>query len=107
MEFPAINCLSKMHKVSYSRNATKFIKKSKKNKRLFDVFRKINKDLELGWRRLGAKKLSGDLNFLYSYSFRIGRVDYRVAFSVDEKEIYVWLAETREDFYKQLLRKVK
>ncbi|MBU1085738.1 MAG: type II toxin-antitoxin system RelE/ParE family toxin [Candidatus Beckwithbacteria bacterium] len=99
--------LHRMHKITYSRSGAKFIRKSKKNSRLLDKLRKINKNLEVDWKKLGAKKLSGELNYIYSYSFRVRKVDYRVAFSIQGQEIYVWLVETRENFYKQLLRKFK
>lgn len=94
--------------VEYSRPAEKFIKKSKKIKRLFEEFKLINNQLEIRWQDLKTEQLSGELKFLYCHKFRINGVDYRIVFSVknEEKKIFVWLAGTRENFYKELLRKL-
>ena len=94
--------------VEYSRLAEKFIKKSRKNKRLFEEFKLINSRLGINWQELKAEQLSGELKFLYCHKFRTGGVDYRIVFSVNhqEKKIFVWLAGTRENFYKELLRKL-
>lgn len=93
--------------VEYSRPAEKFIKKSRKNKRLFEEFRLINSQLGINWQELKVEQLSGELKFLSCHKFRIKGVDYRIVFSVNkEKKIFVWLAGTRENFYKELLRKL-
>lgn len=94
--------------VEYSREAEKFIKKSRRNKRLFEEFKIANDKLSVNWHELRGKQLSGELKFLYCHKFRVGGVDYRMVFSVNskEKKIFVWLVGTRENFYKELLRKL-
>ena len=107
MGFLVKNYLNEMYRVDYSRSAAKFVEKTKKNKSLYHKLQKINVVLETDWKKLEAKKLSGLMSFLYSYRFRNSKVDYRVAFSVESTKVFVWLVETRENFYKQLSRQIK
>ena len=53
-----------------------------------------------------GQKLSGSLYFLYSFHFKIQRVEYRVAYTIDDREAFVIIhfAHTRENFYEKLRR---
>lgn len=53
-----------------------------------------------------GSKLSGSLHFLYSLHVKVGGVDYRVAYTIDEnkKIITVHLVQKREGFYERLKR---
>ena len=94
--------------VEYSCASAKFIKKARKNKPLAEYLKKVNQQLENDYVSLSVESLSGKLRFLQSHHFRVGGVDYRLVFSVEEdrKLIYVWLVGPRENFYKELLKRV-
>ena len=53
-----------------------------------------------------GEKLSGPLYFLYSFHFKSGNVEYRVAYTIDHKQkmIMIHFAHTRENFYEKLRR---
>lgn len=53
-----------------------------------------------------GEKLHGSLSFLFSFHFKFGNVQYRVAYSIDEsrKLIIIHLVEPRENFYDRLRR---
>ena len=53
-----------------------------------------------------GEKLSGSLHFLYTFHFRVEKVEYRLAYTIrtDEKQIVIHLAHTRENFYDKLRR---
>lgn len=55
---------------------------------------------------LAGEKLSGPLNFLYSFHFKAKNVNYRLAYTIDlsQKLIIVHFADTRENFYEKLRR---
>lgn len=55
---------------------------------------------------LHGEKLSGSLHFLYSFHFKAGKVEYRLAYTVREEEklVVVHFAHTRENFYDKLRR---
>jgi len=93
--------------VEYSRESAKFIKKSRRNKKLSDCLNQVNKQLTENYLRLPVEALSGSLRFLLSHHFKIGGVDYRLVFSVNQspESVYVWLIGTRENFYRQLVKK--
>lgn len=53
-----------------------------------------------------GEKLSGSLNFLYSFHFKSQNINYRLAYTIDypKKFIIIHFASTRENFYDKLLR---
>ncbi len=53
-----------------------------------------------------GEKLSGVLNFLYSFHFKINNTHYRLAYTIDldKRFIIVHFANTRENFYEKLRR---
>lgn len=53
-----------------------------------------------------GEKLHGSLSFLYSFHFKFQNVQYRVAYSVDERKelIIIHLVGPRENFYDRLRR---
>ena len=53
-----------------------------------------------------GEKLSGSLHFLYSYHFKVGGKDYRLAYTINNKNkiIVVHLIQIRENFYLKLKR---
>ncbi len=69
-------------------------------KALFDTTRILETNPHAG------EKLSGSLYFLYSFHFKISNVQYRVAYTLDQKQklVIVHLADTRENFYDKLRR---
>ncbi len=55
---------------------------------------------------VAGEKLSGSLNFLYSFHFKYKNVDYRCAYTVQEEKklIEIHFADVRENFYQKLRR---
>ncbi|MDO8728469.1 MAG: type II toxin-antitoxin system RelE/ParE family toxin [bacterium] len=55
---------------------------------------------------MAGEKLSGSLNFLYSFHFKYKNVDYRCAYTIqeDKKLIEIHFADVRENFYQKLRR---
>lgn len=55
-----------------------------------------------------AERLSGELNFIYSYHFNFSGSAYRLAYLVNEKEktITLVMVGPRENFYKTLKQKI-
>ena len=55
-----------------------------------------------------GEKLVGKLSFLYSFHFSFKGTQYRIAYSVDEKEkvATIHLAGPRENFYDRLRRQI-
>lgn len=55
-----------------------------------------------------GEKLHGDLEGVLSYHFRKNKVDYRIAYSVEEdkKIIYIVMVGKRENFYEVLKRRL-
>jgi mRNA-degrading endonuclease RelE of RelBE toxin-antitoxin system len=53
---------------------------------------------------LAGEKLSGSLNFLYSFHFKYQDVQYRVAYTIDPKKklVIIHFADKRENFYEKL-----
>ena len=53
---------------------------------------------------LAGEKLSGSLNFLYSFHFKYQDVQYRVAYTIDLKKklVVIHFAAKRENFYEKL-----
>jgi len=54
------------------------------------------------------EKLHGDLEGVVSYHFRMNKVEYRIAYSVDESEqiVYFLMIGKRENFYEILKRRL-
>ena len=55
------------------------------------------------------ERLSGLLKGFWKRNFRQSRVDYRIAYEIDEKEktVYILMVRKREKFYERLERRVK
>ncbi len=55
-----------------------------------------------------GEKLFGDLEGVSSYHFRNNKVDYRIAYSIEEdkKIVYIVMAGKRENFYEILKRRL-
>ena len=55
---------------------------------------------------LAGEKLSGSLNFLYSFHFKYKKVEYRFVYTIQEEEklIEIHFADARENFYQKLRR---
>ncbi|MBZ0154722.1 MAG: type II toxin-antitoxin system RelE/ParE family toxin [Alphaproteobacteria bacterium] len=54
-----------------------------------------------------GERLRGELSGIFSYHFRKNKIDYRIAYTVDEarKIIYVLRIAKRENFYEVLKRR--
>jgi mRNA interferase RelE/StbE len=53
-----------------------------------------------------ANELTGELKGFSSYHFKFNRVDYRVAFRIDGKDIVFIKFGKRENFYDELKRRI-
>ena len=55
-----------------------------------------------------GEKLHGDLEGVSSYHFRKNKVDYRIAYSVEEDKriVYIVMVGKRENFYEILKRRL-
>ncbi len=55
---------------------------------------------------VAGEKLSGSLNFLYSFHFKYKKVDYRCAYTIQEEKklIEIHFVDVRENFYQKLRR---
>ena len=55
-----------------------------------------------------GEKLHGDLEGVFSYHFRKGKVDYRIAYLIEEtkKIVYILMVRKRESFYEILKRRL-
>ena len=53
---------------------------------------------------LASEKLSGSLNFLYSFHFKYLDVQYRVAYTIDQEKklVIIHFVDKRENFYEKL-----
>ncbi len=56
-----------------------------------------------------GERLSGLLKGFWKLSFRHSKVDYRIAYEIDEKEkaVYILMVGKRERFYERLERRAK
>lgn len=54
-------------------------------------------------------QLVGDLSGIYSYHFKFNRIQYRIAYIINEVEqqIYILSISKRESFYQVLKRRIK
>lgn len=91
-----------MYRILITPSAKKEAKKLPKNARIASVesAQKLKSSPYLG------EKLSGSLHFLYSLHFKVGGKDYRLAYTIDNKNkiIVVHLIGVRENFYQKLKR---
>lgn len=91
-----------MYQVVITSSAKKESKKLPKKVRItaFEAAQKLKANPYLG------EKLSGSLNFLYSFHFKVEGKDYRLAYAVNDKKklIIVHLIQIRENFYQKLKR---
>lgn len=57
---------------------------------------------------LVGKMLTGNLSSIYSYHFSYDKTQYRVAYTVEEDKLLVYFISvaSRENFYKQLKRRL-
>lgn len=55
-----------------------------------------------------GESLSGELEGVFSYHFRKNKIDYRIAYTVDESEKIVFILKVgkRENFYEILKRRL-
>lgn len=54
-----------------------------------------------------CEKLQGSLSDIYSYHFRENKVDYRIAYEIcDDTVIFYYMIGKRENFYKNLEKRV-
>ncbi len=55
-----------------------------------------------------GEKLHGDLEGVFSYHFRKDKVDYRIAYLIEEtkKIVYILMVRKRESFYEILKRRL-
>jgi mRNA interferase RelE/StbE len=58
---------------------------------------------------LSGERLKGDLTAVYSYHLKVAGVEYRIAYQIKEQEIVVVVLQigTRENFYKELKKRIK
>ncbi|PIR07474.1 hypothetical protein COY65_01940 [Candidatus Jorgensenbacteria bacterium CG_4_10_14_0_8_um_filter_39_13] len=91
-----------MYQVFITPSAKKESKKLPKKARIaaFETAQKLKTNPYSG------EKLSGSLNFLYSFHFKVEGKDYRLAYAIDDKNklIIVHLIQIRENFYQKLKR---
>ena len=91
-----------MHQVVITPSAKKESKKLPKKVRIvaFETAQRLKVNPYSG------ERLSGSLNFLYSFHFKVEGKDYRLAYAIDDKNklIIVHLIQIRENFYQKLKR---
>ena len=93
-----------MHRLIVLPPAAKFIKKIK-NKNLKALFHKNL--LEIAKNPYIGERKTGDLQGLFCYDFYYNKVNYEVAYTIEEdpeKVVVVILSGSRENFYEQLKR---
>ncbi len=95
-----------MYQIFITRSAEKDIKKRGGNlrKEIKGLTDKLTKDPHPSQ----AKRLTGELNFIFSYHFTFSGSAFRLAYTVDEKKktITIVMIAPRENFYKILQRKL-
>lgn len=91
-----------MHKRFVTTSGKRSLKKLPKDVR--DALFKATELLETN--PYAGEKLSGSLYFLYSFHFKIGSVEYRAAYTIDNEKqlVIIHFAHTRENFYEKLRR---
>ena len=55
---------------------------------------------------VAGERLSGSLHFLYSFHFKSGNIEYRLAYTIDRGQalVIIHFGHTRENFYDKLRR---
>lgn len=93
-----------MYTILYGNPVKKDIKSLPKNviNKIIDLFDNLQKNPYIG------KKLHGEFKEYFSSAFIVRKVEYRIIYTVNEKEliIYIVKAGTRENIYKELKRRV-
>jgi len=94
-----------MYQIVVTPSAKKKSKKLPKKVRIvaLETAQKLKTNPYLG------EKLSGSLNFLYSFHFKVEDKDYRLAYAIDDKNkiVIVHLIQIRENFYQKLKRSLR
>lgn len=95
-----------MYQILITKKAEKEIKKRNGNfkKKIKDITDKLSKNPI----PTQAKRLTGELNFVYSYHFTYVGSAFRLAYVIDEekKTLTIVMVAPRENFYKILQRKL-
>ena len=89
-----------MHQIFITPSAKKEVKKLPKSVRIIA----LESSQELKNNPYLGEKLSGSLNFLYSFHFKVSGKDYRLVYTIDNKNkiIIIHLIQIRENFYHKL-----
>lgn len=93
-----------MYSIFYSTAVKKDIKSLSKKVQevIFSCFKELEQNPKV------AKKLQGEFSNYYSYAFVIDKTDYRIIYTVRDKEliIVVVMIGSRENIYKKLKRRI-
>ena len=96
-----------MYQIYLTKNAQKEIKK--RGKKFKPKASEILQNLAADPIPPQAERLTGELNFIYSYHFSYVGTSFRFAYTVDEENmsITILMVGPRENFYKILRQKLK
>lgn len=96
-----------MYKIFLTKQTVKECKK--RGKKFKEEVKSILSKLSLDPFLPQSEKLSGELNFIYSYHFNFSGTAYRLAYIINEKEkiLTVVLIGPRENFYQILRQKLR
>ncbi|OGF99415.1 hypothetical protein A3D78_00605 [Candidatus Gottesmanbacteria bacterium RIFCSPHIGHO2_02_FULL_39_14] len=96
-----------MYQIFLTKNAAKEIKKQGKQfkTKAFEILQ----NLALDPTPPLAERLTGELDFIYSYHFSFAGTSFRLAYTIDKKNISITVITVgpRENFYKILRQKFK
>ena len=96
-----------MYQIFLTKNAQKEIKKQGKQfkKKATEILQNLASEPIPSQ----ADRLSGELDFIYSYHFSFAGISFRFAYTVDEENmsITILMVGPRENFYKILRQKFK
>lgn len=53
-----------------------------------------------------GERLHGDFEGIFSYHFTKNKIEYRIAYTVDEEKLYILRIAKRENFYEILKRRL-
>lgn len=95
-----------MYQIFITKVAEKEIKKRNGNFR--KEIKEITDKLTKNPNPTQAKRLTGELNFVYSYHFTFSGTAFRLAYVINEKKkaVTIFMVAPRENFYKVLQRKL-
>ena len=93
------------YEIIFDKKASKFIKKLEKNKK--EIFK--NEIINISFNPYQNEQLKGILKGIYSHHLKIINVEYRIAYTIYEieKRIAILYISTRENFYRELERKIR